>query len=237
MTSILTLIKKEFRLYFNSPVAYIFITFFLVISSWMYMRSLFLVGQADMRNYFLLAPWLLLFLVPAISMKLLSEEKKIGTMEVLMTWPVRDYEVVLGKFFGSFLFLIIAILGTLPLLIILSYLGSPDWGAIIGSYLGTLFLAASFLAIGLWASGLTDNQIIAFIVSIVVIFVLFMLGNDSILFFVPQSIANFLKSLSLGSHYDSISRGVIDTRDVLYYLSIIGFFLYLNVKTMERRKN
>lgn len=229
-------IKKELQQYFHSPVAYVFITFFLVISSWLYIRAIFLINEASMRSFFATVPWLLLFLVPAISMKMFSEEKKMGTMELLMTWPVREIEIVLGKFFGGFLFLLVAILGTIPLVFILKFLGNPDFGAILGSYLGLIFLAASFLAVGLWTSSLTDNQIISFVLSIVIIFVLFILGSDMILLFVPNFLEGFFRSLSLGSHYESISRGVIDTRNLFYYLSFIGFFLYLNVKSLENSK-
>jgi len=195
MKNVIAIIKKELGIYFNSPTAYIFLTVFLVLSSWMYLRTLFLINQADMRSYFDLVPWIFMFLIPAISMKMWAEEKKLGTIEILMTWPVKDIEMVIGKFLASFIFLIIAISGSVILPIILSQIGNPDWGQIMGSYLGTLFLGATFLAIGLWASSITHNQIIAFILSVVVIFSIYVMGDNSILFFVPSFFLIFFNSL------------------------------------------
>lgn len=236
MNRIWTIIKKEYITYFNSPVAYIFITVFLALSSWMYVRTMFFVNQADMRNYFNLVPWILLLLVPAVSMKMWAEEKKMGTLEVLLTWPVKDWEVVIGKFLAGFLFVLTSLAGSIILPIILSYIGSPDWGVIWGSYAGVALLSAAYLSIGLWASSITSNQVVAFIVGTIIIFALFIIGEQSILLFVPDFLSVFLKNLSLGTHYNSISRGVIDSRDLFYYFSIIGFFIYLNIKAVESRK-
>jgi ABC-2 type transport system permease protein len=227
---------KEFRAYFSSVIAYIFITLFLAVSGWLFMQSFFLLGQASLRSFFSLLPWLFLIFVPAVAMRLWAEEKKLGTIELLMTFPVRDSEVVLGKFLAAIGFLAVALFLSFPLALTAAYVGDPDWGAICGGYLGALLLGAAYLAIGLFVSSLTENQIVAFLVSAVACFALYIVGEDFVLFRVPQFMVGFLSYLSLGTHFESIGRGVLDTRDLLYYLSVIGFFLFLNVRSVESRK-
>jgi ABC-2 type transport system permease protein len=234
--NIWTITRKEFRSYFDSPVAYIYITFFLVLSSWLFLRGFFLVGQASMRGFFGILPWLLLFFVPAATMRLWAEEKKLGTIELLMTLPVKDHEVVLGKFLASFFFLTVTLALSFALPILISVLGDPDGGAIWGGYIGAVLLGASFLAIGLFVSSLTENQIVAFIIGITLIFAFFIVSEEFVLYNAPRRLVPILKFLGLGAHYDSIGRGVIDSRDVIYYLSVIGFFLFLNVRSVESRK-
>ena len=236
MRNFYAIFKKEFKSYFNSPIAYIFITVFLVLSSWLFLRGFFIFGQANMRSFFGLMPWIFLFFVPAVTMRLWAEEKKLGTMEILMTLPVRDHEVVLGKFLASFCFLMLTIALSFPLVITVAFLGDPDGGPIIGSYLGVLLMGGAYLAIGLFVSSLTENQIIAFIISIVLIFALIIIGQDIVLFAVPNLLVPILSYLSLEVHFDSITRGVIDSRDLIYYFSVIGFFLYLNVRKLETGK-
>jgi ABC-2 type transport system permease protein len=236
MRNFYAIFKKEFKSYFNSPIAYIFITVFLVLSSWLFLRGFFIFGQANMRNFFGLLPWIFLFFVPAVTMRLWAEEKKLGTMEILMTLPVRDHEVVLGKFFASFCFLMLTIVLSFPLVITVAFLGDPDGGPIIGSYLGVLLMGGAYLAIGIFVSSLTENQIIAFIISIVLIFALIIIGQDIVLFTVPNFLVPILSYISLEVHFDSITRGVIDSRDLIYYFSVIGFFLYLNVRKLETGK-
>lgn len=226
---------KEFRSYFDSPVAYIYITFFLVLSSWLFMRSFFLVGQASMRAFFGLLPWLLLFFVPAVTMRLWAEEKKLGTIELLMTLPVRDFEVVIGKFLASFFFLTLTLLLSASIPLMIAFVGDPDPGPILGGYIGSILLGAAYLSIGLFVSSLTENQIIAFIIGVVGTFVLFIVGEEFVVYNAPQFLVPVLKFIGMGAHFDSIGRGVIDSRDVLYYLSIIGFFLHLNVRVIESR--
>lgn len=239
MLAIWSIIKKELRSYFNSPAAYIFIVVFLVVSSWLYVRSLFLINQADMKSFFTLIPWIFLIMVPAVSMKMWAEERKLGSIEVLLTLPIKDWHIVVGKFFASLLFVIIAIAGTAVLPILLQNIAEQsigiDVGAIIGSYIGTVLLVAAFLAIGLWASSITDNQIVAFILSVVVIFVLMIIGAPDVLFLLPESIRFFVQNISLTHHYDSIIRGVIDSRDILYYVSVVIFFMTLNLQTIKQR--
>ncbi len=236
MRNMLTIFQKEFKSYFNSPIAYIFIITFLLFSNWLFFRTFFLIGQAHMRPLFGILPWLFLILAPAITMRAWAEEKKMGTMEVLMTLPLKDYEIVLGKFLASFIFLIIAVLLTFPLALTIYFLGKPDNGTIIGGYLGACLMGGAYLAIGLFISSLTQNQIVAFIVSIVVCFAFLIIGEDIVLMSAPAILSPVFTYLGLGSHFESISRGVIDSRDLLYYSSIIGFFLFLNTLAIESRK-
>lgn len=236
MKHILAIVKKELKTYFNSPIAYVFIVVFLAVSGWLFFRSFFLIGQATMRSYFFLLPWIFLFLIPAATMRLWSEEKKLKTIEVLLTWPVRDGEVVVGKFLASFLFIAIALTLTVSIPFSISRIGSLDWGVVSASYFGALLLAGSYLAIGLWVSILTENQIIAFILGVVISFLLFIIGEPLVLEVIPDGFVPLFSYLGLGSHFESISRGVIDSRDVLYYFSMIFFFLFLNVKSLGKRK-
>ena len=236
MTNIAAIFKKEFRSYFNSPIAYIFITFFLGLSSWLFFRGFFIDNQAEMRGFFGLMPWIFLFFIPAVTMKLWAEEKKIGTIEILMTLPIRDYEVVLGKFLASFALLIVTVLLSLVIPFSVMYVGDPDGGIIITGYIGLLLMGAAYLAIGLCASTLTENQIIAFIFGIFTCFVLLIIGEDIVLFNTPDWLFPIFSYLGLGSHYSSILRGVLDSRDIIYYLSLIGFFLYLSTLAVESRK-
>ncbi len=236
MKNILTIFFKELKSYFNSPVAYIFIITFLLFSSWLFFRTFFLAGQAHMRPLFGILPWLFLILAPAITMRAWAEEKKMGTMEVLMTLPLKEFEVVLGKFFSSFIFMIIAVVLTFPLALTLYIMGDPDTGAILGGYLGACLMGGAYLAIGLFISSLTSNQIVAFIVSIVICFAFLIIGEDFVLMSTPSMIVPLFTYLGLGAHFESISRGVIDSRDIIYYLSVIGFFLFLNTLAIESRK-
>ena len=232
----LTIFQKEFKSYFNSPIAYIFIITFLLFSSWLFFRTFFLIGQAHMRPLFGILPWLFLILAPAITMRAWAEEKKMGTMEVLMTLPLKDHEIVLGKFLASFIFLVIAVLLTFPLALTIYFLGKPDNGTIVGGYIGACLMGGAYLAIGLFISSLTQNQIVAFIVSIVVCFAFLIIGEDIVLMSAPAILSPVFTYLGLGVHFESISRGVIDSRDLLYYSSVIGFFLFLNTLAIESRK-
>ena len=236
MQNITAILKKEFRSYFNSPIAYIFITFFLGISAWLFFQNFFLVNQAEMRSFFGLMPWIFLFFIPAVTMKLWAEEKKIGTIEILMTLPIRDYEVVVGKFLASFALLAVTVLLTLVIPFSVMSLGNPDMGTLITGYIGLLLMGGAYIAIGFFASTLTENQIIAFIIGIVVCLVLLLIGEDFVLFKTPNWLFPIFSYLGLGAHYSSILRGVLDSRDIIYYLSLIGFFLYLSTLAVESRK-
>lgn len=228
--------RKEFKSYFASPTAYVFMSIFLILNGWLFFRTFFFEGQASMRYFFGLLPWIFLFLVPAVTMKLWAEERSSGTMELLMTLPVKDYEVVLGKFLACFSFLAMTIFMSFPVPLIVYYFGNPDPGPLIGGYLGALFLGAAYLSIGLFASGLTRNQIVAFIIGIALCFGLFIIGEGIVLGALPTFLVPIFEYIGLGSHFDSIGRGIIDSRDVVYYLSVVSLFLFLNVRTIESRK-
>ena len=236
MNNVYAVFKKEFRSYFNSPIAYIFITAFLVFSGWLFFRGFFIIGQATMRPFFSILPWEFLFFVSAVTMRLWAEEKKMGTMELLMTLPLKDGEIVIGKFLAAFLFLAITVLLTFTFPLTLYYLGSPDLGPILGGYIGALLMGAAYLSIGLFISSLTENQIVAFILSVFACFGLFIIGEPIVLTALPGWLAGFFSFLGLGSHFQSIGRGVIDSRDIIYYLSVIIFFLFLNTRFVESRK-
>ncbi len=225
MQNISAIFKKEFKAYFLSPIAYIFITVYLITTTFLFFQGFFLINQADMRGYFDLMPWVFLFFVPAITMRTWAEEKKVKTLELLLTWPISDFEVVVGKFLASFALLSIVVLLSITIPVTIAILGHPDMGQIVGQYIGALLLGGAYLAIGLWVSSLTENQIVAFIV-----------GNPFVTMASPSFLVPVLSYLGLGNHFESISRGVIDTRDLIYYASVIGFFLFLNVCSLGSRK-
>jgi ABC-2 type transport system permease protein len=226
--------KKELRTFFDSHIAYIVITIFLLICGWFFFSDLFLVNQASMRNLFGIIPFIFMFFVPAVTMRLISEEKRSGTIEVLVTFPVKDHEIILGKFLAGLILVAVAVILTLVYAITLSGIGDFDFGSVVSGYIGLIFLGAAYLSVGIFTSSLTENQIVAFITSFVIIFALFML--DKVLMFMPTLLASFLEYLSVSYHFSNISRGVIDSRDVIYYLSLIFFFLFLAVRSLENRK-
>jgi len=236
MKTILTIFWKEFRGYFNSPVAYIFIISFLVFTNWLFFKGFFLMNQSSLRSFFSILPWVFMFLAPAVTMRSWAEEKKLGTVELLMTLPVRDYEVVLGKFLASFIFLIVTLLCTLPLPLTVMLVGNPDIGPIWGGYLGAFLMGGAYLAICCYASSPTENQIVAFIIAIFLCFALLITAENLVIMNLPAALVPVFSFLGLGAHFDSIGRGVIDSRDIVYYISVIGFFLFLNGLSVESRK-
>jgi ABC-2 type transport system permease protein len=193
-------------------------------------------NQASMRAFFSLLPWIFMFLAPAITMRSWAEEKKLGTMELLMTLPVSDYELVVGKFLAGFIFLIVTLVCTFPMPLTVMALGSPDAGPIWGGYLGAFLMGGAYLAVGLFASSLTENQIVAFIIAIFLSFMMLVIGENLVLLNLPYALVPIFAYLGLGAHFESIGRGVIDSRDLIYYLTVIGFFLFLNVLSVESRK-
>jgi ABC-2 type transport system permease protein len=210
------------------------IVVFLAIVGWFFTSDLFLINVASLRIVFELVPLVFLFFVPAITMRLLAEEKKSGTLELLATRPVRDVEIVLGKFFAAWTLLAAALAPTLIYLITLSALGSPDPGPVITGYLGLLLMGGVYIAIGIFASSITENQIVAFIVSLLIILALFM--ADKVLVFVPPAVASTLEFISIDYHFENIARGVIDSRNLIYFGSVLGFALLLATTSLERRK-
>jgi ABC-2 type transport system permease protein len=236
MEKIVAIFKKEFKSYFVSPIAYVFITVFLVVSSFLFFQTFFLNNQAEMRGYFDFLPWIFLFFVPAITMRCWAEERKVKTLELLLTWPVSDFEVVAGKFLAALGFLAVGILLSVTIPITIMIIGKPDIGEMVTGYVGVLFLGAAYLAIGMWVSSYTENQIIAFILGVVATFVLFIVGSPFIVMFAPTALAPLLTYVGLGTHFNSIQRGVIDSRDIIYYCSVVFFFLFLNVQSLASRK-
>ena len=230
----LTIARREMRAYFNSPVAYIVVTVFLVLAGFLFFTQALLGGQAEMRPLFDIAPLLFVFLAPAITMRLLAEERRTGTFQLLITLPLRDRDVVLGKFLGALALLTTAIALTLAYPLTLSRLGDLDRGAVIGGYLGLVLMGGGYLAIGLMASAWTRNQIVAFIVAFAISFALFLMGRLGPL--VPPALAPVIDYLSLTSHFENIARGVIDTRDVLYYGSLITGCLFVCAQSLASRQ-
>ena len=233
MQNVWPIFKKEMRAYFASPVAYIVITIFLLISGWFFSNSLFVMGQASLRNLFQIIPFVLTFFVPAITMRLVSEEKKTGTFELLSTMPVTDHGVVLGKYLAALALLAIAIGCTLTYAFTIGSLGNMDVGVTLAGYIGLFLLGAGYVAIGVLTSSLTENQIIAFIVSFAIIFALSLV--DKVLMFLPVKLASILEYLSAEYHFNNISRGVLDTRDLVYYASLIVLGLYFSARALQRR--
>ena len=236
MNKILTITKKELNSYFNSPLGYVVVSVFLVIVGWLFIQTFFIVGQASLRSFFNLLPILFMFIIPAITMSSWAEEKRSGTVEVLMSFPVSAARVVLAKFFSSFVFLLIMLALTLAIPMMVSNVGNPDRGIIIAGYLGAILLGSAYIAIGLWISSVTKNQIISFLVTVAIIFIFYMVGNSLILDTMPSSVAAVGKFLSFSTHFDSILRGVISLADILYYFSVIVFFLFLNARVVGMKK-
>jgi ABC-2 type transport system permease protein len=236
MKQIFTLGAKEFRDYFSSPIAYVFIAVFLSLSFWLYFSQIFLYGQNTLRPFFDWLPVLFVVFLPSVTMGKWADEKKTGTLEILLTMPVGDWQLVLGKWFSCLAFLASILCLTLPLPIVFSRLGDLDWGSVVGSYVGIFLLGASYLAFGLFVSSLTKNQIVAFLVTVLALFLFFILGEPIVTSHLPASFVPMLQFLSFNFHFDSLSRGVIDSRDVIYYVSTMGLFLYLNGISLQMRK-
>jgi len=235
MNNILTIFRKELRSYFNSPIAYIFLVVFLVVANWLFFARFFLVGQVQIRSFFSILPWIFLILLPAISMRLWAEEKRQGSLELLMTLPIRDSQAVIGKFVGALVFLIITLLLTAPTSITVAWLGNVENGEIIGGYIAAIMFGASILAFGSFVSSLTKNQIVAFLLTLVFSFILLILGQDYILAPFSGFLAEIIQFVSLSSHYQVISRGLIDLADIIYFVGFIFFWLFLNVKVLQSR--
>jgi ABC-2 type transport system permease protein len=232
--NILPIFRRELRSYFNSPVAYVVIVVFLAIIGWFFTSNLFLMNVASMRVVFELVPLIFLFFVPAVTMRLLAEEKKSGTLELLTTKPVTDAEIVLAKFLASWVLLAAALVPTLLYLLTLMALGSIELGPVISGYIGLLLMGGAYIGIGIFASSLTENQIIAFIVSFLIVLAFFLM--DKVLMYVPEGLASTLEFLSVDYHFSNIARGVIDSRDIIYFVSLLGFSLLLATVSLERRK-
>ncbi len=242
MNNVTAILKRELGNYFATPVAYVFIVIFLLLTGvfTFYLGGFFERGQADLLPFFSYHPWLYLFLIPAISMRLWAEERKTGTIELLMTLPISTTQAVLGKFLAAWMFIAIALLLTFPLWITVNYLGSPDNAVIFAGYLGSLLMAGAFLAIGACISAITRNQVIAFVIAVVVCFIFMLSGFPMVIDFfkgwAPQAMINAISSLSFLTHFNSLMKGVIDLRDIIYFTSFIGCWLFANVILVEMKK-
>ncbi len=225
---------KELRSYFNSAVAYVVIVVFLAFLGWFYASNIFLLNLASMREMFETARWVLLFIIPAITMRLLAEEKKSGTIELLTTKPVHDAEIVLGKFLAAWSLIGFALVPTLVYYVIVASHGDIDNGPVLGGYLGLLLMAGVYVSMGLFASSITENQIVAFIIGIFLIVTFFVL--DKVLVFVPANLVSVFEYLGTDFHFLNMARGVIDSRDLVYFISVAGCMLYCSVLALGRRK-
>ena len=242
MRNVGIIMRRELASYFATPLAYVFILIFLMLANafTFYLGSFFERGQADLQSFFYWHPWLYLFLIPAISMRLWAEERKSGSLELLMTQPITLWEAVLGKYFAAWLFAGLALALTFPIWITVNYLGHPDNGTILAAYIGSLLLAGGYLAIGSCMSALTNNQVIAFILGVVVCFLVLLAGfpivMDAFRAWMPQWLVQAIASLSFLTHFDSIKKGVIDVRDLLYFGMLGGFFLLATSIALDLRK-
>lgn len=234
MKNTLTIARREFKSYFNSPAAYIVGSLFLIVVAVMFWNSFFLEQRASVRRLFFWAYFAAVFVAPAITMGLIAEEKRTGTLELLITYPVRDAEIVIGKYLGALGLYTVLLLLTLPQVISVSTLGPLDWGPVWSGYLGLFLVGGAFLAIGIMASSWTNNQLVALIVALVIGG--FFVVVRHLLFFLPTGLASVFEWLSFGYHADSLERGVIDTRDVLYFISVITICLGLAFRSLESRR-
>lgn len=238
----LVIYRRELAAYFSTPLAYVFIVIFLALTGafTFYLGNFFERGQADLQAFFAYHPWLYLFLIPAVTMRLWAEERKSGTVELLMTLPVSTTEAVLGKFLAAWAFICIAVVLTFPIWLTVNFLGQPDNGVILAGYIGSIVMAASYLAIGACVSALTKNQIIAFIVAVVVCFLFLTAGLEIVLAFfrnwAPSFLVDAVAAMSFLTHFNSIIKGVIDAKDAVFFASVIGVALFINVAIVEVKK-
>ncbi len=239
MNLIRALFKRELQSYFSTPVAYVFIVIYLVLMGTFtfYLGRFFERGQADLSAFFSFHPWLYLFLVPAISMRLWAEERKTGSIELLMTMPITAWQAVLGKYLAAWTFTGIALLLTFPIWITVNYLGNPDNGVILAGYIGSFLMAGGFLAIGSCLSAATRNQVIAFVITVATCFGFLLSGFPMVLdlfsSWAPQILVDGIASLSFLTHFANISKGVIDFRDLIYFGLLISAFLYTNTIVLQ----
>ena len=242
MSPVLAIARRELRSYFVTPVAYVFLVMFLVLAGVLtfYAGDFYARGQADLQPFFVMHPWLYLILVPAVSMRMWAEETRGGTLELLLSLPVSLVQAMLGKFLAAWLFVGLALLLTFPLWLTVNYLGSPDNGIILAGYLGSWLMAGSFLAIGACLSATTQNQVVAFLLTAVVCVLLLLAGQPGMLDFfqgeLPRRLANAAAHLSMLRHFQAIARGVLDLRDLLYFLFTIVAWLLAGVLVLDLRR-
>ena len=234
MGNTLTIFKRELGAYFNSAVAYIVIAIYLLFSGNLFFSQVFIAGEATMRDMFGMTPLIFIFFAPPVTMRLLAEEKRSGTIELLITMPVKDWEVVLGKFLAAVTLFAVALALTLAYPLTLDSLGDMDWGTVAGGYIGMLLLWSTYVAIGIMASSWTKNQVVALIIAVGIVFTLYIMGK--LLPLMPPALAPIVAYVSLDTHFINISRGIVDSRDVIYYLSMIGACLFMAVQSLDSRR-
>jgi ABC-2 type transport system permease protein len=243
MSNVRIITRRELASYFATPLAYVFLLIFLVLANLFtfYLGGFFERGQADLNPFFSYHPWLFLFLIPAVSMRLWSDERRTGSIELLMTQPITLWQAVVGKFLAAWAFSILALALTFPLWITVNYLGSPDNGAILAAYIGSALLAAGFLSIGSLASALTSNPVVAFIVGVAACFAFLVAGYplvlDAFRSWAPQFVVDAVASLGFLTHYEAMSKGVIDVRDLIYFALLITWFLLATAVVLDVRKS
>lgn len=242
MNSIRVIAARELRAYFATPLAYVFLVIYLALMGvfTFYLGGFYERGQADLSPFFNFHPWLYLFLVPAISMRLWAEERKSGSIELLMTLPITMGEAVLGKFLAAWCFIAVALALTFPIWITVNYLGDPDNGVIATAYVGSLLMAGAFLAIGACISAANRNQVVAFIITVVICFAFLLSGFPLVLDFfsawAPQAVSDVVAGMSFLTHFNALSRGVLDLRDVVYFLLVMAAWLYANAVVLDMTK-
>ena len=235
MRNVSTICKRELGGFFNSPMAYIFLVIFAIVNGYFFTNTFFLFGQSDLRVLFDIVPLVYLFFIPAVSMGLIARENNLGTMETMSTMPINTYEFVLGKFLAASSLILLGLVATsIHLFTLISVGTNVDYGAIFSGYLGLALMGSTYAAIGTYASSVTENQVVAFIIGVFIVLVFFML--DKTLVFVPRSIAGFIQFLAVDYHLSNISRGVIDSRNLVYFFSMIGFFIFLTIRTLEMKR-
>lgn len=240
--NVVTITKRELSGYFLTPIAYVFIVIFLILNGvfTFYLGGFFDRGQADLATFFAFHPWLYLFLIPALTMRLWAEERKSGTIELLFTLPITMLETVLGKFLATWIFTAVALALTFPIWFTVSYLGDPDHGVIAAGYIGSLLMAGGYIAIGSCISALTKNQVIAFVITIVVCLMFILSGFPLVLDFLddwlPTVILETVSSFSFLSHFEAIQSGVVDVRDLIYFFMLIALWLFANATVLEIKK-
>jgi len=234
MNQALTIFRKEFRDYFISPVGYIVVCIFLLVTGWFFFTTFFLFSEANLRSFFNLLPLTFSLVIPAVTMKLFAEEIHTGSYEMLLTLPVTHNDVVAGKFLASASFVAVMLAPTLFYAASVAFIGRLDWGPVLGGYLGAVLMGAAFSAIGVFASSITRNQIVACIVGMVICFGLTLF--DKMVFFFPGKIVEVSTYLAAATHFENISKGIIDTRDLLYFASVVFLFLYGSNVVMQARK-
>jgi len=230
-----TIFKRELKSYFISPIAYIVISIFLVVIGWMFFSTFFLEQQANLVKFFNLMPVFFAFVIPAITMRLFSEEINVGSYELLLTLPVSFRDIILGKFLAAVSFVALMLSPTLVYAVTVSFFGTLDLGPVIGGYLGAILLGAAFCAVGIFTSSLTKNQVVAFIISMTICFILVVL-LDFILFFIPDWLVGIFQYSSANFHFKNIAKGILDSRDILYFLSVMFLFLYGANIVMQEKK-